>query len=674
MSTYLRVLIIEDQPAYAEFMIEVLRSGGFSPEWRVVETESDYIAHLNPSLDVIISDYSLPRFGGLRALELLQERGLDIPLIVVTGSVAEEAVAEALKQGAADYLLKSHWNRLPIAVKHVLEQKQLRIAKVREEEQLKEAREYSRYLIDSSLDMIISVDKGRRIIEFNRAAQETFGYNKAEVLGKSVNMLYADPEEGSKVHETVLRTGQCTAEIMNLRKDGGTFPSFLAASILEGGRGETLGVMGISREITEHKRVVEAEYLRTQELEALFNIASVLAQPGSFEDRATRVLEQLVKIAQADWAVLRVPDENKQGLRLVAAAGPAIEDSPPPPLLRYSESLLGPTGLQEAQPVVFNDYPALPGASPALVELGVRSGVSMPIHAHHRSLGLINVVSKETSHFTPQQVRLLTAIADQLGVLLENTRLSEEITLKQELESRMNTFISLASHELRTPTNIIMGFTELLIDRDPPRDVSQDWLKRVYQSSQRLTIIVNDLLNVSRIQSGKITAELRHLPLGSVVEEVLSNIGLTTSKHQFLVDIPPDTPRVVGDWDKLVQVLTNLLDNAVKYSPQGGRITVSARHEPERVVVAVADHGIGIAPHDLEHLFTTFQRIRRPETVGIRGSGLGLYVVKALVELMQGQVWVESELNVGSTFFFSVPTQWADIVSREGSTRAGGGI
>ena len=118
---------------------------------------------------------------------------------------------------------------------------------------------------------------------------------------------------------------------------------------------------------------------------------------------------------------------------------------------------------------------------------------------------------------------------------------------------------------------------------------------------------------------------------------------------------------MVADRDKLVQVLVNLLSNAIKYSPKGGEVAVAARHELERgrVVVSVKDQGIGIAPEDQERLFTTFTRIRRPETEGVRGTGLGLYIVKGLVELMHGEIWLESELNKGSTFYIALPTEAA---------------
>jgi len=165
---------------------------------------------------------------------------------------------------------------------------------------------------------------------------------------------------------------------------------------------------------------------------------------------------------------------------------------------------------------------------------------------------------------------------------------------------------------------------------------------------------VDDLLNVSRIQSGQIITEQQPLDLPEVVREAVQSVAVD-EKHSVVFDFPKDLSPVVGDRDKLIQVLINLVDNAVKYSPQGGKVTIAARQEPERMVVSVSDQGIGIAPEDREKIFTTFSRIRRPEVEKIHGTGLGLYIVKALVELMGGEIWVESELGKGSTFFFSLP-------------------
>jgi len=251
--------------------------------------------------------------------------------------------------------------------------------------------------------------------------------------------------------------------------------------------------------------------------------------------------------------------------------------------------------------------------------------------------------------------------------------LVRDVTQERALEERRNSFISIASHELRTPMTTIVGFTEILLTRDVPKTVAQEWLRAIHRESLRLTGIVDDMLNISRIQSGKLSLAIVKLQVSRAIEEAVTLIGATTTRHEIKVDITSEVPEVWADRDKVVQVLTNLLSNAVKYSPAGGRIVISAKHDPSKewVVVSVADQGIGIASEVLPNLFQSFQRVARPETEGIRGAGLGLYIVKSFVEIMGGQVWVESELNKGSTFFFSLPTR---LTHGAGSAPLDGGV
>ena len=236
--------------------------------------------------------------------------------------------------------------------------------------------------------------------------------------------------------------------------------------------------------------------------------------------------------------------------------------------------------------------------------------------------------------------------------------LARDITEQIELQERRNAFVSIASHELRTPMTTIMGFSELPLNDELPEASRREWAEKIHRNSKVLSAIVDDMLNVSRIQSGKLQLDLGHLELYSVVDEVVAVIRPETNVHEFLIEIPADTPLVVADREKLDQVLINLFTNAVKYSPEGGPITISARYEQEhdRVVVEVADKGIGIAPEDRVQLFSTFHRISRPETQDIRGTGLGLSIVNGLVRMMRGEVWVESSLDEGSRFSFSLPT------------------
>lgn len=275
----------------------------------------------------------------------------------------------------------------------------------------------------------------------------------------------------------------------------------------------------------------------------------------------------------------------------------------------------------------------------------------IPLVAGEREVGILCLSPKcSRQDFSSNDIYLLQGIASVAAIALHNAILIRDASIR-------DTFVSVASHELRTPLTSVVGYTDLLLRRDPPDATRKLWLKNIFNNSQKLSAIVDDLLNVSRIQSGKVNIKSEIVSLPDVVNESLFLARENTDKHEFVVDMELNLPDVLTDRDKLGQVLGNLLDNAIKYSPNGGRVTLSAHNEPKehRIVVSIADEGIGIGEADKDLLFTTFHRIQRPETKGVRGTGLGLYVAKEWTEAMGGKIWLESELNKGSTFFISIP-------------------
>jgi PAS domain S-box-containing protein len=238
------------------------------------------------------------------------------------------------------------------------------------------------------------------------------------------------------------------------------------------------------------------------------------------------------------------------------------------------------------------------------------------------------------------------------GVLLRN------VTEEREHERRRDTFVSIASHELRTPMTTVMGFTELLMNGDPPPDRRAAWLEHIYEDAERVIGIVDDLLDVSRIQSGDLSFAINPTDARTVLLEAAEKMSNASQDHLLTVDVPDDLPEVLADKNKLTQVVLNLVSNAVKYSPGGGTVAIEAHEDKarSRVVLSVADQGIGIAEKDIPRLFNSFQRIERSETVAIHGTGLGLYIVKGIVERMDGVIWLESTEDKGTTFFVALPT------------------
>jgi signal transduction histidine kinase len=275
----------------------------------------------------------------------------------------------------------------------------------------------------------------------------------------------------------------------------------------------------------------------------------------------------------------------------------------------------------------------------------------IPIMAGDKEIGTLFLAPKVSrQNFSSDDVYLLQGLASVGAAALRSSMLTHDV-------SQRDIFVSIASHELHTSLTHITGYASLLINADRPRETQKQWLKNIHESGERITSMVDDLLNVSRIHTGQIQMKIEKVKLEDVLNRPMSMTKEGTKIHELVTDLEADLPEALVDRDKFGQVLWNLLNNAVKYSPQGGRITVAARvdRSQDLLVVSVADQGIGISPEDKEYLFKTFHRIDRPETRTIRGSGLGLYIVKEWTEAMGGKIWLESVLNQGSTFFLAFP-------------------
>jgi PAS domain S-box-containing protein len=234
-----------------------------------------------------------------------------------------------------------------------------------------------------------------------------------------------------------------------------------------------------------------------------------------------------------------------------------------------------------------------------------------------------------------------------------------DVTQERELDRMKSEFVSQVSHELRTPLTAIKGFTSMLLDGDAGEvnEEQEEYLQIVSQNVDRLVTLINDLLDIARIESGRIKLKLEPIDLGEIVALVAATLRpLVEAKEQTLtVAVVDGLPSARGDHDRIVQVLTNLVSNAHKYTPAGGAIRVDVTRDGEMAQVAVKDNGFGISEDDIPRLFTRFFRVDSSLTREIGGTGLGLSIVKSIVELHGGTVSVQSAVGSGSTFSFTVP-------------------
>jgi signal transduction histidine kinase len=259
----------------------------------------------------------------------------------------------------------------------------------------------------------------------------------------------------------------------------------------------------------------------------------------------------------------------------------------------------------------------------------------------------------ESQHYSLTAFPIVREEARSTGILIRN------ITEQWELEQRQFGFVSIAAHDLRTPLTAVMGFSELLMTRQTSEEKRTQWLGYINAESHRLTAVLDEILSVSRIQSGDAAMTFATLDVHKLVNDTSIEAAAISLSHQVSVEIADDLPPILADVDKVKQVLLNLVSNAIKYSPAGGEVAVTAKMDlpRTRLVMSVADQGIGIADRDREKLFSSFSRVRNEQTESIRGTGLGLYICKNLVQAMGGDIWVESALGSGSMFSFAVPIE-----------------
>jgi PAS domain S-box-containing protein len=326
-------------------------------------------------------------------------------------------------------------------------------------------------------------------------------------------------------------------------------------------------------------------------------------------------------------------------------------------ILGRSVDLLLPPGQQ-------NDVPQLVAA--------LKQGQRIPAYDAKRvnKNGHMIDVSLVVSPIYDSDIIGISTIATDISDRKQAERLTAEALERQRLANAelervsraQREFISVVSHEFRTPLTSIQGFSEMLRDDELDPADTRDFADEIHRNAERLTRMINEMLDLDRMQSGRVALRRDPLDLNSIVRDVLQTLAVVSDHHSLQSDLAASLPLVAGDRDRVVQVLTNLVRNAINYSPAGGTITVSTSVEDSFVHLAVRDEGLGIPHADLGTIFDRYTRVRTKEHQSVTGTGLGLPISKQIVEHHGGRIWVESEVGQGSIFHFTLP-QWgvADV-------------
>jgi signal transduction histidine kinase len=300
-----------------------------------------------------------------------------------------------------------------------------------------------------------------------------------------------------------------------------------------------------------------------------------------------------------------------------------------------------------------------------LVRAGYRAILTVPLFLEERVIGALGVSRKTPGEFSPEIVRILTTFATQSALAIQNARLFREIADKSRLleaaSRHKSEFLANMSHELRTPLNAILGFSEVLAEQmfGEVNEKQAEYLQDILSSGRHLLSLINDILDLSKVEAGRLELELGRFHLPTALDNALTLIRERATRHGITLTqtVAEGVGHIVADERKVKQILLNLLSNAVKFTPEGGRIGLTATVADGVITIAVSDTGIGIALEDQAAIFEEFRQVGRDDARKQEGTGLGLTLAKKFVELHGGRIWVQSRVGQGSTFAFTLPVQ-----------------
>ncbi len=412
----------------------------------------------------------------------------------------------------------------------------------------------------------------------------------------------------------------------------------------------------------DNLRLRSTLHRQEQEIEGLHRLSRLLTSaetPDHVIGESVRIVADLI---ECEKVALLLYDEERDELvghpRIVGMSS----DQAPTLRIPMSEPSLSGSVYRTDAPLISNDARHDKWVSDEIRDLmGIETLLAVPLATGGRPLGVLKAVNARKGYFDGGDVRFATILGSRIGSIIESSRARErERALVQRLREADHTrseFVSMLAHELKGPMTSIIGFANVLEERwreleDAQRDRIIDMVSK---EAGRLSRLVNDLLDLSRMDAGTLRYDMEPVAIQDILRSVLTVHTSLSRRHSLVDSIPEGLPKILGDPDRIRQVLLNLLTNAVRHSPEKSSVEIIGRAQSNGwVEVAVRDEGVGIRSADQKHLFSKFVDLKKPNWIQ-KGTGLGLYITKGIVEAHGGQIGVTSEENQGATFTFTLP-------------------
>jgi signal transduction histidine kinase len=500
---------------------------------------------------------------------------------------------------------------------------------------------------------VSAIGVGKQALPVARMAAET---------GRT--LVVRDVHADARVAEGSVHTGVravIATPILVAGKLAGTLSLNQASAPRDWTTDEVRLVEAVARELRvamETARLFQAREGENARLLALQRAAATLSARTDPHEVFDMILRSAVQLFGQGSASLYTWDEEAGELRLAEnfdTAGRMPDDA----VLRPGEGVVGRV-FASREPLIIKDYQTWEGRTAVGQETGLHACIAVPLIRSGRALGALGIRSYDpTVTYSADDAQMLGLFADQAAAALTTveafSRQRQAVEQLERLNRAKSEFVSIVSHEFRTPLTGIQGFSEMMRDEQLSMEEMREYAGDINKDVQRLNRMINEMLDLDRMESGRMTIHREPMDINAVVGEVVDRVRPNAPNHTLMLDLQPDLPQIQADRDRMTQVASNLLSNAVKYSPTGGRITLSTRAEGDQLLFDVRDEGLGIPKDSLETIFERYSRVDSQATKDIQGTGLGLPIVRQIVQLHGGRVWAESELGRGSVFHVVIP-------------------
>jgi len=553
------------------------------------------------------------------------------------------------------------------------------------EDELLQSEGKLRAMFKSIADGVIVTDLQVLMTELNDATLFLHGYGRREeLLGRTILDLVAEedhPKVIEALRKTFLQGHSGHMEYTLLARDGKQTDAELSAALMRDKSGKPTGFIMIVKDITERKRAEEEILQRNRELAALHQVLTSITQTLDLQQVLREIVSQVGTALESSYtSIVMVNEDGTLGVgseeyvdipslairTRQTSATRRIVDIPPTAITARPHGATRGI-INSGQPHLVDNVDATEGTNPVLLAAGIKSYAGVPIKVKNTIIGVLFVHSTRKSAFTGK-MRLLIAFANEAGIAIENARLYKDastVGALREADRLKTELLANVSHDLRTPLTSIKGYSTTILRhyQKLSDDEKRDFLKEIDLASDRLTELIENLLQLSKLEAGGFRMNKEPLAIDNLIANSIEDMQQKAKGYTFAVKSPKSLPLVQADPRRIRQVIDNLLGNAVKYSPEGTEIMVICEVDDQSLTVHVRDQGVGISANEIEKIFERFyQAASGTSSHKAGGVGLGLAICKGIIEAHKGRIWAQSEIGKGSIFTFTLP-----LYQREGS-------